>query len=135
MHVSIKRVTKRCPVLSCSVMFDFLRLMDYSPQGASVHGILQARIMEWFPFPSPRNLPDPGTEPESPVLQANLYHPSHQGSPATQNALPSGQQCGHTRKQPCSSQNIQVRVAGRWTVTVTVVSCKKMLYSSPCRRS
>ena len=103
--------------------------------GSSVHGILQARIMEWFPFPSPRNLPDPGTEPESPVLQANLYHPSHQGSPATQNALPSGQQCGHTRKQPCSSQNIQVRVAGRWTVTVTVVSCKKMLYSSPCRRS
>ena len=34
-------------VLSCSVVSDSLRPMDYSPQGASVHGIFQARILEW----------------------------------------------------------------------------------------
>ena len=44
---------------SCLTLHD---PMDYSPLGSSVHGILQARILEWEPFPSPRNLPDPGVE-------------------------------------------------------------------------
>ena len=42
-----------------------------SPPGSSVHGILQARILEWVPFPPPRDLPDPGVEPRSPTLQAD----------------------------------------------------------------
>jgi len=33
--------------------------MDISPPVSSVHGILQARILEWSPFPSPGDLPDP----------------------------------------------------------------------------
>ena len=45
--------------------------MDCSPPGSSVHGILQARILEWVVFPSPGNLPDPGNKFESPVLQAD----------------------------------------------------------------
>ena len=36
---------------------------DCSPPGSSVHGISQARILEWVPFPSPGDLPDPGIEP------------------------------------------------------------------------
>ena len=36
-----------------------------SPPGSSVHGILQARILEWVAFPSPGDLPDPGIEPRS----------------------------------------------------------------------
>ena len=32
--------------------------MDGSPPGSSVHGISQARILEWVPFPSPGDLPD-----------------------------------------------------------------------------
>ena len=32
---------------SCSVVSDSLRPMDCSPQSSSVHGILQARILEW----------------------------------------------------------------------------------------
>ena len=32
-----------------------------------------------LPFPSPRDLPDPGTEPRSPALQADTYHLSHLG--------------------------------------------------------
>ena len=31
--------------------------MDYT-----VHGILQARILEWVAFPSPGDLPNPGIE-------------------------------------------------------------------------
>ena len=40
--------------------------MDCSPPGSSsVHGILQARILEWLPFPTPGDLPTRGTEPVS----------------------------------------------------------------------
>jgi len=55
--------------------------MGYSLPGSSVHGILQARILEWsgLPFPSPGDLPDPGIKPLSPALQADFYHLSHQG--------------------------------------------------------
>ena len=42
--------------------------MDYSPPGSSVHGILQARVLEWVAFPPPGDLPDPGTELESPAF-------------------------------------------------------------------
>ena len=45
--------------------------MDYSLSGSSVHGIFQARILEWVPFPSPGYLPDSGIEPGSPALQAD----------------------------------------------------------------
>ena len=35
---------------------------DYSPAGSSVHGILQARILEWAAMPPPGDLPNPGIE-------------------------------------------------------------------------
>ena len=54
--------------------------MDCSPPGSSVHGILQARVLEWFPFPSPGGLPDPGTELGSPALQADALPSEPQGS-------------------------------------------------------
>ena len=56
-------VTQSCPTLCDS--------MDCSLPGFSVHGILQARILEWVPFPSPGDLPDPGIEPRSPALEAD----------------------------------------------------------------
>ena len=37
--------------------------MGSSPPGSSVHGILQAKIMERVAVPSPGNLPDPGIKP------------------------------------------------------------------------
>ena len=42
--------------------------MVCSPPGSSVHGIFQARILEWVAISFSRDLPDPGTEPGSPVL-------------------------------------------------------------------
>ena len=36
--------------------------MDHSPPGSSVHGILQAKILEWVTILPPRGLPDPGME-------------------------------------------------------------------------
>ena len=44
--------------------------MDCSPPYSSVHGISQAKILEWVAIPSPGDLPDPEIEPVSPALQA-----------------------------------------------------------------
>ena len=60
--------------VSGSVMSDSLCPHDCSPQGFSVHGISQARILEWVAFPSSRASSDPGTElvfSLSPALQAD----------------------------------------------------------------
>ena len=57
--------------------------MDCSPPASSVHGILQARILEWVGCHSHLHqiFPTQGIEPESPALEADFYHLSHQGSP------------------------------------------------------
>ena len=39
--------------------------MDCSLPGFSDDGISQARILEWVAFPTPEDLPNPGTEPSS----------------------------------------------------------------------
>ena len=54
--------------------------MDCSPQGFSVHMILQARILEWVALSPPGDLPDLGIKPASPVLQADSLPLSHRGS-------------------------------------------------------
>ena len=36
--------------------------MDYSPPGSSVHGVFQARILEWGAMPSPGDLSNPRSE-------------------------------------------------------------------------
>ena len=46
-----------------------------------VHGILQARILEWVPFPSPGDVPNPGIKPRSPAWQADTLPPEPPGKP------------------------------------------------------
>ena len=63
---------------SCPTLFD---PMDSSPPGSSVHGILQAKVLEWIAIlKSPGDLPDPGIEPESPSLQADSLPSESWGS-------------------------------------------------------
>ena len=49
---------------SCRTLCD---PMDYT-----VHGILQARILEWVAIPFSRGLPNPGIKPRSPALHADF---------------------------------------------------------------
>ena len=55
--------------------------MDCSHQPHSIHGIFQARILEWVAFPTPGDLPDPGIELESPVLAGRFFTAEPQGKP------------------------------------------------------
>ena len=50
----------------CSVVSDSCDPMDYT-----VHGILQARILEWVAFPFSRGSSQPRIEPRSPTLQVD----------------------------------------------------------------
>ena len=45
--------------------------MDCSPPGSSIHGIFQPRVLEWVPFPSTEDLPDPGIKPVYPTQQTD----------------------------------------------------------------
>ena len=55
--------------------------MDCSPPGSSVHGILQAKMLEWVAIPFSRGSPDPGIEPVSPALQADSLPSEPAGKP------------------------------------------------------
>ena len=67
MKVKIK-VIQSCPTLC-------------NPTDYTVHGILQARILEWVTIPFSRDLPNPGIEPRSPTLQADPLPAESPGKP------------------------------------------------------
>ena len=57
---------------------------ECSPPGSSVHGILQARIVEWVACPPPGDLPHPGIETESlasPALEVDSLPAKPSGKP------------------------------------------------------
>ena len=59
--------------LSCLRLFD---LTDCSPPGSSLS--TEASMQEYWsglPFPPPRDLPNPGIEPESPALAGGFFTP------------------------------------------------------------
>ena len=64
------KVAQSCPTLC-------------NPMHSTVHGILQARILEWvaFPFSRGSSLPNPGIKPRSPALQADSLPAEPQGKP------------------------------------------------------
>ena len=51
------------------------------PMAYIVHGILQARILEWVAFPFSGDLPNPGIKPRSSILQADSLPAESQGKP------------------------------------------------------
>ena len=76
-------VDNKC-VCACSVSPTLCDYVDCSLPGSSVHGISQARILEWVGISSSRDLPDPGIEPRSPVFPAlagGLFTTVPPGSP------------------------------------------------------
>ena len=66
-------VAQSCPTLCDPI--------DCSTPGSSVHGIFQARIMEWVAIPFSRDFPDPGVESRSPALKADSLLSEPPGKP------------------------------------------------------
>ena len=63
---------------SCVTLYD---LRDCSPPVSSVHGILQARILEWVAMPSSRGSSQHRDQTVAPALQADSLLLRHWGSP------------------------------------------------------
>ena len=82
-HVYIYACAQAQSVQLCLTLCD---PMSCSLPGSSVHGILQARTLEWVAMPPPRNLLDPGIKPASPpspALQVDSLLLNRQGSLCT----------------------------------------------------
>ena len=62
-------------------MSDSCNHMDCNPLGSFLHGISQARILEWLPFLSLGNLPSPEIEPTSPALAGRSFTTEPPGKP------------------------------------------------------
>ena len=56
--------------------------VDWSLPGSTVHGISQARLLEWLPFPSPGDLSNSGIKPASPALAAGFLTTEPSGKPS-----------------------------------------------------
>ena len=69
----LRSVIQSCPTL-CNPI-------DCSPAGSSVHGISQARILEWAAISYSRDLSDPGFEPASFALSGGFFTTVLPGKP------------------------------------------------------
>ena len=76
----VGRMCVRLSFQLCPALYD---PMDCSPPDSSVHGILQARILEWAAMPSSRGLPDPGIEPKSSALAGVFFTTNATGKALT----------------------------------------------------
>ena len=69
----VSEVSQSCPTL-CDPM-------DCSLPGSSLHGILQARVLEWVAIAFSRGSSRPRIEPESPEFQADALTSEPPGKP------------------------------------------------------
>ena len=80
-----------CFVLARSGLFNILGKVKVAQSGPTlcnpmdcrVHGILQARTLEWVTFPFFRRSSNPGIKPRSPTLQADSLPAEPLGKPNT----------------------------------------------------
>ena len=73
---SESEVAQSCPTL-CDPM-------DCSPPGSSLHGILQARVLEWVAISFSRESSDAGIKPGSPAFQADALTSEPPGKPQSE---------------------------------------------------
>ena len=78
---SVSSTVKEVKVLVVQSCLTLCEPVDCSPPGSSVHGILQARILEWVAISSSRDFPNPGIKLPSPALAGGFFTTEHQGRP------------------------------------------------------
>ena len=89
--------------------------MHCSPPDSSVHGVLQARILEWVAMPASRGFPNPWIKPRSPAVQADSLLSEPPGKPKNTGvgslSLLQGIFPTQISSQPCVSY---ISFTGRW---------------------
>ena len=117
-----------------SVVSALCNPMDGSPPGSSVHGILQARVLEWFDFLLQGIFPTPN----SPALQVDSLPTESPGNPMVLLDINTsvaetgqftigilGQEPGHLGNisVPTTAKNFKVLTTGNTTPVHTTVPC------------
>ena len=69
---------------SCQTLCD---PKDCSPPGSSVHGISQARTLEWVATSPPGDLPNPGIEPVPPASVGGFFTTAPPGKLSVEHSL------------------------------------------------
>ena len=67
--------------LVTKVCWAFFYQLDCSSPGSSIHGVSQARILEWVAISFSKDLPEPGIEPASPELAGGFFTTEPEGKP------------------------------------------------------
>ena len=62
-----------CVCVSCSVVSDSLHPQGCNPPGSSVHGILQARTLEWVAMPSSRGSSQPSDRTQGSCIAGRFF--------------------------------------------------------------
>ena len=70
-----------CSVQLLSHVRLFVTLWTVACQALLSMGFSRQKYWSGLPFPSPRNLPDPGIEPASPALAGRFFTPEPLGKP------------------------------------------------------
>ena len=86
LNITIIKIAKICDccaelLQSCPTCPTLCYPVDCNSPGSSVHGILQARILEWVAIPSSRGSSQPRIGPRSPALQADTLPSEPPGKP------------------------------------------------------
>ena len=84
----------------------------------TVHGILQARILEWIAFLFSRDIPNPGIEPRSPALQVDSLPTEPQGKP---------------KNTGVGSLSLLQQIFPNQELNQSLLHCRQILYQLSCQ--
>ena len=110
-----------CVYVCAQLLLPLCDPMDCGPPGSSTHGISRQEYWRGLPFPTPRDLPDPGIEPASPVspaLQADSLpaKPSGWVWPAKRNQ-PQQKVRNSGSRHRCLLDNLALTQVPRWELS------------------
>ena len=98
-------------------MSNSLRPVDCSPPSSAIHGILQARILEWVAISFTRDLPDPGIELRSPTLQADALTSAPPGKPLNKRIQVLTSKISREERKPGGRKKREEAGEGGWNVS------------------
>ena len=102
--------------------------MDCSPPGFSVHGILQARILQWVAMPSSRGYSQPRDQTQVPTLQVDSSLSEPPGKPHKPTIINKGLRKTATWEatDATSKSGLSIKLRYGWLLTNTGVGVPRL---------